>query len=284
MFNGIFNGIFNGTQTNSEEDNFGTLLISRIVFADTLFELFDCDAKNLVRKIDNWSFNRSLRQGHASTLNKALENMENPHLLGSIKIATNPSNEYRVFDGQHRLSAIKKKLNEDETMDWNMNVIVELYHVKNIEDNLEMYDLFSRANNTLNINEEDLPDMHLMNIIGLLADDPILSKGIIKKDNDNYQVYKPRIKKSELFEEFKKYYKPPQKQEIDKVIKKVKEINNIISIKSRLILFGNIPKGKKSKVDHQWAKAERDKFYLNIGEGNFLPSVWIPYIYNGQEL
>jgi hypothetical protein len=274
----MFSGIFTWTKTNSEDDSFGTPLISRTVFSDTVFELYDCDAKSLVRKIDNWSFNRSLRPGHASYLNKALENMENPHLLGSIKIATNLENEYRVFDGQHRLSAIRKILSEDQSMEWNMNLIVEVYHVKNIDDNLEMCDLFSKANNTLNIEKDDLPDMHLIEIINVLADDEILSKGIIDKDNDNDKVYKPRIKKKELFEAFKEHYKPEQKQEPSKVLKKVKEINNAISIKSQQALFG------KKTSQKQWEKAKRDKFFLNMGEGNYLPNVWIPYIYNGQEL
>ena len=276
----MFNGIFNWTRSNSDEDSFGTLLISRTVFTDTLFELFDCDARSLVRKIDNWSFNRSLRPGHELSLRRAIETMDTPHVLGSIKIATN-QDEYRVFDGQHRLSAIKKILSEDQSMDWNMNVIVEVYHVTNIDDNLEMCDLFSRANNTLNIENDDLPDMHLVDIINLLANDEILSKGIINKDNDSDKVYKPRINKKELFEKFKENYRPPQKQDPSEVLRKVKEINNIISIKSRQALFG---RKKSQHVNNQWEKAEKDKFYLNIGEGNYLPNVWIPYIYNDQQL
>jgi hypothetical protein len=87
--------------------------------------------------------------------------------------------------------------------------------------------------------------------------------------------------KDELFEEFKTHYKPPQTQDLDYVLKKVKEINNLISLKSDKAIFDN--RGNK-KVQAQRKKAMTSKFFLNIGEGNFPPSVWIPYLYNGKEI
>ena len=46
----------------------------------------------------------------------------------------------------------------------------------------------------------------------------------------------------------------------------------------------------KQLFPDEWEQAplqipvKKDKFYLNMGEGNYLPNVWIPYIYYGQEL
>jgi hypothetical protein len=181
MIRSLFSWKKESCDSDSESDNYeeidlGVPLVKRTIFTDTIFELYNCSVKNIIQKIDNWSFNRSLRNEHVQTIYNELKKMKFPHLLGTVKVVKDPSNNYRVIDGQHRLTAIKKILEEDISMEWDMEILVEVYNVTNTDDTIEVCDLYNKANTNLNIITDDLPDIHLIEIINALSTDKILLK------------------------------------------------------------------------------------------------------------
>jgi hypothetical protein len=200
--------------------------------------------------------------------------MLTPHLLGSIKVVRNRNKEHRIIDGQHRLLAIRQILEEDETMTWNMDVIVEIYEVDDIEHGNEVFDLYMKANKNVNVVPEDSLDMDVINIVNGLCHDKILSAGIVDKQDGS--VYRPRISKKELYEHFKDHFKPQEKMKVDHVIDKVKEINRKIGLMSHRSMFGE---RNSNRIRNQKRKADDLKFFLNMAESKYPPSIWIPFIY-----
>lgn len=249
--------------------------VSRTVFTDTLFELFVYDVRTLFPLVDNWSFNRSVRQHHVQSIYEDLKGMRTPHLLGSIKVVRNPDGDHRIIDGQHRLLAIRKILEEDETMLWNMDVIVELYHVDNIDCGNEVFDLYMKANRNMNVTNEDALDVAIIDIVHALSRDTILSAGIVDKQDGS--VYRPRISKKDLYEQFKLHYKPAEHIPVDRVVVRVNEINRKLGLLSLRHLFGERC-GDRAKVQRK--KAEEYRFFLNMRDSKYPPPIWIPLIYD----
>ena len=254
-------------------------LIRKTVFRNTTFELYVCDARTLFRLVDNWSFNRSVRDHHVQSIYNDLKNMRHPHLLGTIKIVRNPEKEHRIIDGQHRLLAIRQILEEDEAMTWNMDVVVEMYEVDDIKYGSEVFDLYIKANRNMNMDPEDSLDMEIINIVNGMCQDKILSMGIVDKQDGS--VYRPRISKKDLYEQFKDHYKPLEKIKVEHIVHKVKEINRKLGLVSHRNMFGE---RSVQRVSHQKRKADELKFYLNMAESKYPPKIWIPFIYKGTSI
>lgn len=249
-------------------------LIRKTVFRNTTFELYVCDARTLFRLVDNWSFNRCVRNHHVQSIYKDLKNMCHPHLLGSIKIVRNPEKEHRIIDGQHRLLAIRQILEEDEAMTWNMDVVVEMYDVDDIQYGNQVFDLYIKANKNMNMDPEDSLDMEIITIVNALCQDKILSAGIVDKQDGS--VYRPRISKKDLYEQFKNHYKPSEKMKTEHIVHKIKEINRKLGLMSHRNMFGE---RSVQRVSHQKKKADDLKFFLNMAESKYPPKIWIPFIY-----
>lgn len=265
----------------SLEDDGHKNLIKKIVFQNTTFELYICDARSLLRHVDNWSFNRCVRHHHVKSIVDDLKCMRYPHLLGSIKIVRNSHHkqQLRIIDGQHRLLAIRQIMEQDEFMTWNMDVIVEIYEVENINYGNDVFDLYIKANKNMNVEPEDSLDMEIVNIVNALCQDKILSMGIIDKQDGS--VYRPRISKKELYENFKSHYKPLEKMRLEHVVARVKEINRKIGLMSHRNMFGE---KSTQRVARQKKKADDLKFYLNVADSRYPPKIWIPIIYQNRHI
>jgi hypothetical protein len=261
-------------------DDIGELLVQDKVFAKINYRVYYCSVRKLAVKVDNWAFNRNVSEVHIESIKRDILGMEKPHLLGSIKLVRHVHlDEFRVIDGQHRLLAIRDILEKDETMEWDMCVLVEVYEVNDLNDP-NVIDLYLKANNNLNVKDDDKPDTHLISIINTLCSDQILGSGIIDVD-DNKKINKPRITKKGLFEAFKEYYHPTFKQDPVFVLERVKEINRKLGVAPHKVVFGKI---SEVSVSTQRKKADELKFYLNMKDSKFLPCTWIPMIYSGKEL
>lgn len=100
-------------------------------------------------------------------------------------------------------------------------------------------------------------------------------------DKQDGSVYRPRISKKELYEQFKDHYKPQEKMKVDHVIDKVKEINRKIGLMSHRNMFGD---RDSNRIRNQKKKADDLKFFLNMAESKYPPNVWIPFIYRDMDV
>jgi hypothetical protein len=249
------------------EDN-GILLDTQTVFNNIEMQLYKFRVQDIISSLDVWSFNRELNQEHVDNIFTGLCCQQQPHLIGTFKVVRDEYNDMKVIDGQHRLQALKKfgEIHKDK----HISIFVEMYNVTTLNDPV-VFDLFKLANTNLNINVEDNLNVFVAELVNKLAEDQVLSKGIIDK-NDG-RVNRPRISKKELYEVLKKNLKIHHlNQPIDVLVKKIKDMNYHISRMSYLQLFSRREPCQK-KINMK-CNAERYSFYLNI-EGNYSIEKWI---------
>jgi hypothetical protein len=191
---------------------------------------------------------------------------------GNPPIICNLSGEYYIFDGQHRYNAIFEIITDDLNMEWDINVYIEIYFIEHedIESNVITMELFKMANKTLSFDvANDTPDEYLQKLIRSLCKDPLFSNNLVNKN----KVYRPKISKYELAQEFKKTFKMDVYPPIEKVIELIKGINNELSINKEKA----IGKFKKTDVykkrEEAYNKAVEKKFLLNLEYYN--PVMWI---------
>lgn len=213
-------------------------------------------ARELIRICDVWSYNRRLNQEHITKIENDLKTQKYPNLLGTIKLIFK-NNEYKVIDGQHRLQAIINVIKNDETMKWDFILMVEIYNVSDLNDEV-INDLYIKANKNLNINVEDELNLFLMELINKLEKDTILKAGIIDKQDGS--VYRPRISKKDLYEKLKKYYIKKPDDTVELIYEKIKQKNREIGIMNTVSLFGDVD----SKMISQYDKAVKINFFLNM--------------------
>jgi hypothetical protein len=86
--------------------------------------------------------------------NLQLQLKEDQDLIGTFKVVIerNNSNCSRVIDGQHRAEALHRIMSTNTK--FNMEIKIEVYYVHDI-DGPEAWNLFNKANNVLNVIEED---------------------------------------------------------------------------------------------------------------------------------
>lgn len=210
----------------------GILLDTMNVFDNIKLELYKFDAKDIIFKLDVWSFNRQLNQEHVDEIYKDLCSQTKPYLIGTLKVIKDASNEMKVIDGQHRLQALKKYILTYTTA---FPIFIEIYNVVSFDDEI-VIKLFKLANKNLNVNVDEDLNMFVVELVNKLASDPELSRGIIDK-NDG-RVLRPRISKKELYEALKSNLKIHHlNQSIDDIVVKIKEVNYHISNMSYLQLY-----------------------------------------------
>lgn len=204
--------------------------------------------------------------------------MKRPTLLGTIKVVyAHADQTYKVIDGQHRLIGMRKILRTN--LEWNMDIIVEVYDVKDTSECMEVYDLYSKANNNLNFKEADDPSNFrlITTIINAACSNPELCAGIVDRGDRDDKVYKPRILKKDLYEDFKNHFKIEDADAVNPQ----GIVNRIVSF-NRQLGSGTIPYNRLFTVrdtarrQQNMEKGRRCKFFLNLKDSRFSPNIWIP--------
>jgi hypothetical protein len=171
-----------------------------------------------------------------------------------------------------------KVLNDDKDMDFNIDIIVELYIVNDLEDPI-VIELYKLANKTLNLSIKDNTDIFIIQLIKAICKDSILKLGIIDRSTTK-KVNRPKISKKELFEKFRDLFDLSiNKKSIPEIINEMKELNHKISLMTDEKIFGN-----NIKKTHllQKEKAKKIKFYLNMKDSKYTPEKWILSILNNK--
>lgn len=256
----------------------GVHLISDIGFDNIPITWYKFDASQICEELNTWAFNRKLNIEHIEHIYDALRQSKNPCFMGSIKVIKDINNNFQVIDGQHRLQAMRKYINDindgtlpNKSKHW--NIILEIYHVNSVSDAI-VFELFKIANNNLNMTAEDDVNMYIAGVMDAIVSDRELSKGVI--DVDDKRVNRPRITKKALYEAMKDNIRAQDTRfSKEEIVARIKRLNYIMSVKSNLEMFGR--KKLSDKNAKQKEKADKLGFYLNL-DGRFPPCEWIPMI------
>lgn len=257
---------------------FGVHLVSDIGFDNIPISWYKFDVSQICEELNTWAFNRRLNIEHIEQIYEALKEARNPCFMGSIKVIKDASNNFQVIDGQHRLQAMRKYINDidngllpNKNKHW--NIILEIYHVNSVSDPI-VFELFKIANNNLNMTVEDDVNMYIAGVMDAIVSDRELSKGVI--DVDDKRVNRPRITKKALYEAMKDNIRAQDTRfSKEEIVARIKRLNHILSAKSNLEMFGR--KKLSEKNAKQKEKADKLGFYLNL-DGRFPPAEWIPMI------
>lgn len=264
--------VINEIQTDHEETSvsdptidimdyvLGKPVFSKEVFDGILYEKYLVDHRRVCPNIENWAYNRKVDQDHVNTIYTNLKKMKFPHLIGSLKLVRDKeSDSLTLVDGQHRILALTRIMEEDPSI--SVAIEVDVYHLNDVNKNdIEIQDLFIKANNNKNVTLHDLPETKVMEIIDLLMEK--WSKNIKTSDN----AYKPNVTKRELYNELKDHMNVThtlQAKSAKEIVKAIETINTQLRMKSLKELFGREKGISKSKM-MQYEKAEKHGFFLNL--------------------
>ena len=231
-------------------------IYKKTVFDNILFEKHICDSKILVPNIQNWVYNRKVDSKHVDAILKNLNDMNSPYLIGSIKlIRDKATNSLTLLDGQHRVLALAK-------FNKSVEIEVDVYYIDDITQNdIEIHELFIKANNNKNVTIDDIPEKKVIDLIDKMIE--IWPKNI--KTRDDRGAYKPNITKKELYDTLVSHIKktPSLKVKSTQVIlKSIIDINYKLQLKPLKELFGR-DNPSKTKVS-TYERALKHEFFLNL--------------------
>ena len=248
-------------EVNISEYVLGTPLYSSTVFEDIAYSKYVCDFRKIAPNVQNWAYNRKVDMKHVDNLFSHLTEMKHPHLIGSLKLVRDTATDtLTLLDGQHRVMAMLKLMQHDPHV--KMDVEVDVYNIANIEtSDIELQELFLKANNNRNVLVDDLPEKKVIEIINKMIE--IWPQNIKTKDDKG--AIKPNVTKKELYEHLKQRFnacpalckKTPQE-----VLKSIVNINLQLRLKPLKELFGREAPSKR-KVS-MYERAKKHDFFLNL--------------------
>lgn len=265
------------SETESEIDYIecmlGNPLYSMTVFDDILLEKYLCDFKDICPNIENWAYNRKVDQCHVDAIYSNLKKMKHPHLIGAIKCVMDKASKSLILvDGQHRIIALTKLAEEDETV--SVKIEVDVYYIDDIRNNDdEILDLFMKANNNRNVSMEDIPEKKIMEVV----------EKMIKRWPNNIKTtdgnaYKPNITKRDLYNALKEQIKETPtllSRSANDIFKSIEKINTNIRLKPIKQLFGREETSMSKSKKSQWDKAKIHGFFLNLDLKSYGLEMWI---------
>lgn len=248
-----------------------SLLNETTVFDNVKLSLYKYDAEMFCKMFDVWAFNRKLNEEHVKKIYQQLCVQKVPHLMGSIKAIRDKDNNFQVIDGQHRLEALRLFTTNNKNK--SVSIIVEIYDVPSVDSDVVL-ELFTMANNNLNLSIEDDVDIVIKGLISRLMKDSKLRLGIIDKNNG--RINRPRISKKVLYEELKSNMTIEiLRLPVDTIIDQIRKINTFIGTLTYQQLFDtNEPSKPQINARCNAAKIE---FFLNMG-GRYTFDKWISMI------
>lgn len=254
------NTILESDESESECDlNFyilGEPLYEMKVLNGIKFEKYITNISKMKNEINKWEFNRNISKEHVQNIVSAIREQKYPHLMGSIKIVKSiEDSTCKLIDGMHRFTSLIQLREEDPNFD--IEVEVDIYYVPDINDNLQLNDLFKRANNNKNIEEKEMPGTKIIEVI-----DKMIKKWPQNiKTGDGAGAYRPNITRRDLYLALKSRIEQ-SKQNSDEIFARIIVINDLIGSTNLKKLFG------KDKVADRkiriYEKAQKNKFYLNM--------------------
>jgi hypothetical protein len=241
------------------EDLLDTPLYTSHVFSGIKYEKHIVSASKFLPPLSNWAYNRQLNDDHLRKLEVDILTMKHPHFIGSIKIARSMHDRksMKIIDGFHRHQCVMNILEDNPYFD--MQIDVDVYYVSDVEtSDLDLRELFIKANKNLNVKQEDVPEIKIIEVINKMIE---LWGHSIKSD-ENKGAYRPNVTKKALYEIMKHNSGKFKSKSSSDVFKKIVSLNSMISMMPMVKLFGRA-EPSKSKLN-MYEKAKTKGFYLNL--------------------
>lgn len=228
--------------------------------------LYKIDFRTLITIIGHWSYNRPLKKEHINDLYKNIKNNNISWVFSAVKEKDN-DNIY-LIDGQHRLEAIKKIIDEDIDMKINKYLYVNIYSVDNIDEDFEyIKELFIKINFNSPLENFQFPSSFSAKLIKEIIKDPVLSKGI-STNPKTHSAHQPMIHKKTLNEILNISHSIIKDIDINLIITNLKIANNRLSIMTFDDIYFNCNKTDIEKNKNNWNKAKEIGFFLGLKDCN----------------
>lgn len=246
---------------SSDDDYIDTSDKIKILDSDDNFMLIKIDYVSLIRYIKHWSYNRQINEDFVNELYESI--VDNNKIVWTLTAIQERSNDnLYLIDGQHRFEAIKRRMMNDNNLQYNNNIFITIYYVNNKEtDSQYIIDLFNKINKNTPLGENDYPDNTIINIIQKMIEDPVLSKGI-KTDEKRHSSHQPFIHKKTFNDLFQKNKDIIKSIDVNLIICNLKMVNNRLRLKAFEDIYINDNANNRSK----WQSAKKIEFFLGLKE------------------
>ena len=193
------------SDTSYTEDIFTNLVATNTLHGTSMNDIevqyYFMPIRNIIHLLHTWCFNRTINVDHKNTIKEAI--IKSKHLMSTIQIVRDSYGNTRVINGQHRIKAIQEIIKGDLEMEFDMNVMFEVYNVpidlENFDEDQDLIEwLFKQANNNLNVKLEDDHEMFCRKVIQTMMNEPVFKKGLVDKPTGT--VHRPRLLTRELYE------------------------------------------------------------------------------------
>lgn len=237
------------------EDEDDETLLGDLAYETKKWSIYIGDAREFINSMKNWAYNRKINECHVQNLISQLK--EDQDLMGTFKVVVERNNRKnsRVIDGQHRAEALHRIM--DTNTKFNMKIKIEVYYVHDI-DGSEAWNLFNKANNVLNVVEDDKNITPASFVVEKLAKE--FPMGMYDKLKNN--VF-PKIDKKELFDRLKDsdIFQYKNKDEVyDLIINKNIELSKI-NVKEYTSLMSIVT---RERIEKNYKKCKDSGFYLGL--------------------
>lgn len=233
--------------------------------------------RDVMRYMEPWTYNRNINEDRVKELYESLcdtSSLQPPwtfHVIyDSANDDPNAIKRYMIIDGAHRAAAIRRYIElRDVNMDCERSIYSWTYDIRNAENAMATVELFKKINNHLKIDDNELPDLFIIELVETICRHDVLKRGIVTRDSSE-RAHKPNIHKKELRNALVLHRDTIQGLNIPSIVERIQAINHHISLKDASQLV------TKQKDIYRVKKAHSNNFFLNMP--SMPPSRWIPYI------
>lgn len=209
------------------------------------------EARRLISNVSHWQFNRALDDEHVDNLEKIIS--ENAYLEGSIDLLESKDG-LCVVNGQHRVEALQRILNKDDT--FKHDLIVNVHPVESF-DCERANEIFRATNNIKNVETRDKPQEKIQNICKRIQ--ARYPHAITENKSGKAKLHRMDVKELYNIIQYNDECNDPNKTE-DQLFQKFVDLNTKLSNTSYKDLLGR----QTEKKDKMYDGACKENFYFGL--------------------
>lgn len=213
--------------------------------------IYVSEARRLISNVSHWQFNRALDDEHVNNLEKIIS--ENAYLEGSIDLLESKDG-LCVVNGQHRVDALQRILNTDDT--FKHDLIVNVHPVESF-DCERANEIFRATNNIKNVETRDKPQEKIQNICKRIQ--ARYPHAITENKSGKAKLHRMDLKELYNILQYNDECNDPNKTE-DQLFQKFVDLNTKLSNTSYKDLLGR----QTEKKDKMYDGACRENFYFGL--------------------
>lgn len=213
--------------------------------------IYVSEARRLISNVSHWQFNRALDEEHVNNLEKVIS--ENVYLEGSIDLLESKDG-LCVVNGQHRVEALHRILDKDDT--FKHDLIVNVHPVESF-DCERANEIFRATNNIKNVETRDKPQEKIQNICKRIQ--ARYPHAITENKSGKAKLHRMDLKELYNILQYNDECNDPNKTE-DQLFQKFIDLNTKLSNTSYKELLGR----QTEKKDKMYDGACRENFYFGL--------------------